>query len=76
MIERQRRAPQDCIEQIFAVLQKESPTTIGKISSEVNLAWKQVDNYIELIKYIQKQPHLIDQKLGPRTRIISVEKIE
>ncbi|HUT79949.1 MAG TPA: hypothetical protein VMZ29_02010 [Candidatus Bathyarchaeia archaeon] len=74
MIEEQRRTPVECIEKIFALIKKESPVTIGKICEEIGLVWRQADAYINLIKYIQAQPLLEDQKLGPRTRIISLQK--
>ncbi|RLI68769.1 MAG: hypothetical protein DRP02_11935 [Candidatus Gerdarchaeota archaeon] len=70
----QRRTVLELVAQIFQLLKEDSPQTLGSLCKELNIVWKQADSYINLITYIQKQPKIKDQKLGARTRILSLEK--
>ena len=71
---KQRRTPQKCIEEIFSLLEEKGPQSMQRICKELGFGWEQLDNYIQLIKYIQDQPILIDKKMGERTRILYLEK--
>jgi len=76
MSKNQRRTIHESIEQIFNLLQKDSPQTLSNMCADLNLVWKQANTYINLITYIQNQPKLKDQKLGSRTRVLSIEREE
>ncbi|MBD3191033.1 MAG: hypothetical protein GF308_10335 [Candidatus Heimdallarchaeota archaeon] len=71
---RQRRTPQMCIEEFFTLLKEKGPQSIQNICKELGFGWEQLDSYIQLIKYIQDNPLLVDKKIGDRTRIIYLEK--
>lgn len=70
---KQRRSPQKGIEEIFTLLKEKGPQSMQTICNELGFGWEQLDTYIQLIKDTQKQPILIDKKMGERTRILYLE---
>ncbi|TET27946.1 MAG: hypothetical protein E3J70_10765 [Candidatus Heimdallarchaeota archaeon] len=68
-----RRSPLDSIKEIFSLLEGE-PQNIQSVCNKLSFSWEQLENYLQLIGYIQAQTKLIDKKLGARSRILFLEQ--
>ncbi len=69
----QRRTPLMSIQEIFELIEKKGPQSMKAVYSKLGFSWEQLDSYLKIIHFIQKQPKLNDKKLGARTRILFLD---
>ncbi|MGC9778867.1 MAG: hypothetical protein HZR80_06450 [Candidatus Heimdallarchaeota archaeon] len=68
-----RRSPLTSIKEIFSLLENE-PQNMQSICNKLSFSWEQLENYLQLIHFIQEQSTLVDKKLGQRSRILFLEQ--
>ncbi|MDI6654417.1 MAG: hypothetical protein QME59_00840 [Candidatus Hydrothermarchaeota archaeon] len=66
----------DIAKEIFEVLYGESPLLKTELAKKVGLNTDSLNQWIDIIEFVQRQPRFLKKKIGKRIEVVDLEKEE
>jgi len=61
-----RKSPEDLVRALFELLSEDGLVTVNEISLKIGSKWSTVEDYLNLIQWIQQQPKVESMRIGTR----------